>query len=78
MDFLLSVDFTGYLASAILLISFLMKDIRTLRMINSVGCMLWVFYGYRLGWDVSIMVTNAAILSINLYSLFKRPSLKAE
>ncbi|OMP30512.1 MULTISPECIES: hypothetical protein [unclassified Mangrovimonas] len=72
MEFL-GVSFTewvGYLASAGLLLSFTMKDLVKLRIINSVGCALFVIYGFMLQTAWPIIVTNAAILLINFYYLF--------
>ncbi|MCV6628227.1 MAG: uroporphyrinogen decarboxylase [Flavobacteriaceae bacterium] len=63
-------EIIGYLASAGVLISFLMKDIRKLRMVNSVGCTLFVIYGFMLQTSWPIIITNMAILGINLYYLF--------
>ncbi len=64
-------DVIGYIASFTVLISFLMKDIKTLRVVNSIGCSLFVGYGVLLGWDLPIIITNMAILGINIYYLLK-------
>ncbi|MFP2996385.1 uroporphyrinogen decarboxylase [Spongiivirga sp. MCCC 1A20706] len=62
-------EWVGYGASAGVLASFLMKDIRKLRMVNSIGCGLFVAYGFLLNsWPV--IITNVAILAINFYYLF--------
>jgi hypothetical protein len=63
-------EIIGYIASAGVLISFLMKDIKTLRIVNSVGCALFIIYGIMLGWSWPIIITNAAIIGINAYYLF--------
>lgn len=76
MEFL-GISFTewvGYLASAVLLISFAMKSMRRLRIINSIGAVLFVVYGFMLAISWPIIITNAAILSINVYYLIiKKP-----
>lgn len=64
-------DIIGYIASAVVLISFIMKDIKTLRIINSIGCVLFVAYGILLGFSLPIIITNVAIVAINIYYLFK-------
>lgn len=66
------VDITGYAASALLILSFMMKDMRVLRTINSMGCALFIVYGILLGNDVPIIVTNAFILAFNFYYLFAK------
>ena len=65
-----ATEWIGYAASAGVLISFLMKDIKTLRIVNSVGCFLFVIYGVMLNISIPIIITNVAILLINFYYLF--------
>ncbi|MGB7786882.1 MAG: uroporphyrinogen decarboxylase [Salinimicrobium sp.] len=63
------IEWVGYLASFFLLLSFLMRNITTLRYINSLGCLLFVAYGLLLNaWP--LVVTNGAIVLINMYYLF--------
>jgi uncharacterized protein with PQ loop repeat len=70
MDFS-STEIIGYLASFIVLISFLMKEMKTLRIINSIGCVMFVAYGILLNFSVPIIITNVAIVAINIYYLMK-------
>ena len=63
------IEWIGYLASLVLLLSFLMRNITTLRYINSLGCLFFVIYGILLdSWP--IIITNGAIILINFYYLF--------
>jgi len=74
MEFLQTItltDWVGYLASILVLVSFLMKDIKKLRAINSIGCFAFVIYGILLGWSYPIIITNAAIFGINVTAIFK-------
>ncbi len=64
-------EWIGYAASLGVLVSFLMKDIKILRIVNSVGCALFVAYGFMLG-SIPIIVTNVAILIVNAYYLLKK------
>jgi len=67
-------ELIGYLASAFVLISFLNRNIIRLRIINSIGCALFVAYGIMLEISWPIVVTNASILLIHAYYLFlKKP-----
>lgn len=63
-------EWVGYAAMAVLLISFMMKNMRKLRLINSVGAILFVVYGFMLEMSWPIIITNLAILCINGYYLF--------
>ncbi len=51
--------------------SFLMKDVLKLRLINSIGCVCFVTYGFLLGVAWPIVITNGFILFVNLWHLFK-------
>ncbi len=64
-------EWVGYLASLVLMISFLMKNINTLRIINSIGAILFVVYGIMLVTSWPIIITNIFILGINTYYLVK-------
>lgn len=60
----------GYLASAAILVSFLMKNIKYLRIINFFGCGFFVTYGFLIdSWPV--IVSNIAIAGIHVYYLRK-------
>jgi len=63
-------EWVGYLASAAVLTSFLMKKMRTLRIVNTLGCALFVFYGVLLDFSWPIIITNVTIMCINFYYLF--------
>lgn len=71
MEYFSSTEIVGYLASLCVLLSFLMKNIRTLRIVNTIGCLIFVVYGVLLGFSIPIIVTNVAIVVINGYYLFK-------
>ncbi len=62
------VEWVGYAAMIMLMISFMMKDIKKLRIINTIGCLLFVVYGFMLG-SYPIIITNAFISLVNLYYL---------
>lgn len=67
------IEWIGYAAMATVLISFLMKSVNKLRIVNSLGCLLFVFYGVMLEpLSKPIIITNTAIFCINVYYLLKR------
>jgi len=63
------VEWVGYFAMVTLMVSFLMKDIKNLRYINTVGCISFVVYGVMLG-SYPVIITNAFIALVNMYYLF--------
>ena len=65
-------DIIGYAAMAVLMISFLLKDLTKLRLVNTVACTLFVFYGFMLATvSYPIIISNAFILGVNGYYLWK-------
>ena len=66
-------EWIGYLASLGVLVSFFMKDIKKLRMVNSIGCALFAIYGILLS-SIPVIITNLAILGVNIYYLFLKKS----
>ncbi|MBT8269497.1 MAG: uroporphyrinogen decarboxylase [Bacteroidia bacterium] len=70
-----SIDLTewvGYAAMLMVLFSFMMKNFRKLRMVNSMGAVLFVIYGFMLDISWPIVITNLAIVGVNGYYLFFR------
>ena len=64
-------EIVGYLASFFVLLSFFTKDMRKLRLVNSIGCALFVTYGILL-MSIPIVITNIAILLVNAYYLLMK------
>jgi uncharacterized protein with PQ loop repeat len=64
-------EIIGYVASFLILISFLMKDMKKLRIINLFGCGAFILYGI-MNQALPVIITNSAILLINLFYLFKK------
>ena len=68
-----TVEWLGYTAMATVLISFLMKSVIKLRLINALGCLLFILYGFMLQpISKPIIITNFAILAINLFHILKQ------
>ena len=68
-------EYVGYLASLMVLLSFTMKDVKKLRLVNMSGCILFIIYGFlmpsfRIG--LPIIIANVAILIVNIYYLAYR------
>jgi uncharacterized protein with PQ loop repeat len=63
------LEWIGYVASLIILISYITKNITTLRIIGTIGCLLFVVYGTLIeSWP--LVITNVSIVLINLYYIF--------
>lgn len=66
-----SIELVGYFAMAFLVLSFIPKQVKAIRTINFVGCVLFVVYGVLLGWKWPLIISNGLIAIIQLYHLIR-------
>lgn len=64
------LEYLGYLASLIVLISLLMSSIKKLRWINLFGGFMFATYGFMIG-SLPVGFMNVGIIIINIYYLVK-------
>jgi uncharacterized protein with PQ loop repeat len=55
------IDLIGWIASLVVLSSMTFKTMWKLRLVNSIACVMWIFYGYLISNNPTIFV-NFAIL----------------
>lgn len=71
-------DYVGYSASIFIVLSFLLKDLKKIRVINLIGCILFVAYGVLKGnGDVAkmywpIIIPNLILSFVQVYHLLKK------
>lgn len=63
--------FIGYAASFFIVLSFILKDLRKIRIVNLVGCVCFVIYGYYCGLLWPVIIPNALICFVQIYYLLK-------
>lgn len=64
------VNYIGYLASAFVAFGFVLKDVKKIRIVNMIGCICFVVYGFlneTTLWPV--VITNMIIILIQIYHL---------
>lgn len=66
----MSWEILGTIATIIILISFLMTDIKRIRTINLIGDILYLIYGIIIG-SFSIILLNTILSIIQIYYLIK-------
>ena len=66
-------EILGWVATALVLLSFTIQDMRRLRIVNMLSCILWIGYGFILMIKPVIFV-NVSILIIHSYWLIKNKS----
>lgn len=69
------IEIMGYAASIMVAISLTMKDIVKLRILNFIGCSLFVAYGLMID-ALPVVATNAFIACVNVYFLVKMQQAK--
>lgn len=65
-----TTEIVGYMATVFLVISFLPRNVRSIRIINFFACLVFVVYGVLLGLKWPIIISNGLIALIQLYHLF--------
>ena len=64
------IEIYGYISMVVVIISMLMKDMKRLRIINTISCAMFLIYGLILS-AYPIVLLNTAIIFINLLKLSK-------
>ncbi len=64
------IEGLGYVATIVTLISMLVRDMVYLRVINSVGCLLWIGYG-MMSESIPVLIVNTVILGIHIFKLIE-------
>lgn len=64
------VEILGYLAMGFVGFSFLMKDVVKLRLVNAIGCVLFVIYGFFID-SYPVIIMNAFVALLNFYHVVK-------
>jgi hypothetical protein len=71
------IEIIGWVATILILISFMFEGMK-LRVINTIGAVVWLYYGYEMG-SSSIMFLNGTLIgiqSIKIYQIRKRQKSK--
>lgn len=75
MDFISNIsvaDIFGYLASVFIVLAFFFSNIKTIRIVNAIGCICFVIYAavYE-AWPV--LIPNALLLFVQLFYIIFKP-----
>ena len=64
------VEIFGYVASLVTVVSFLMKDVKKLRIVNLIACIMFVAYGLMIS-SYPLALVNFIVAIINIVYLIK-------
>ena len=65
------MEIIGILAGIVVLLSFIPKELKYIRIINIMGCILFVIYGIGIN-SISIWLTNGILGVIHIYRLIRK------
>lgn len=71
------IEIIGWIATIGTLVSFAVKDMKTLRLINGSASVIWIVYGI-LKVDNPIIVINSAVIVMHLYWFYKNRNPQTE
>lgn len=60
----------GWVGNVVVILSFLQKKIKNLRVIGLIGAMIWVVYAMRIE-SYSLIILNLVIVGIQIYHIYK-------
>ena len=64
------IDIIGYIGMALILYSFTIENMYKLRLVNSIGSIVWIVYGLGIMAGPTILV-NSCVLCIHTYWFIK-------
>ena len=64
------IELLGYVATAVVVGSFAIQDVRKLRLTNTIGSLLWIAYGF-LKQDNPVIFVNISIALMHAYWFIK-------
>ncbi|GAB0154855.1 hypothetical protein CHRYSEOSP005_01150 [Chryseobacterium sp. Alg-005] len=61
--------YIGYAASFFIVLSFALKNLRKIRIVNMIGCICFVIYGIFSGMLWPVIIPNALLCFVQVYHL---------
>lgn len=65
------MEIMAYIGSVIILMSFIVKDVKWLRLLNNVGCLIFLVYAFYHG-RTPLILLNSGVILVNIYHLIKK------
>jgi hypothetical protein len=63
------MEIMAYIGSLIILISFCTKNVNLLRVLNNVGCVIFLFYAFYHG-RLPLIILNSMVIAVNMYHIW--------
>ena len=71
----MNYEIIGLVASIFVLISFIPKNVKQIRIINIIGCTIWIAYGLITG-ALSVWIMNLLVMFVHIFHLLKNRKIK--
>lgn len=65
-----NIEIYGYISMVVVLVSMMMKNMKWLRIVNSISCAMFIVYGFMMN-AYPIILLNSLVIVINMYRLVK-------
>ena len=63
------MEMMAYIGSVIILISFCTKNVSLLRILNNIGCLIFLFYAFYHG-RMPLIILNSMVIIVNMYHIW--------
>lgn len=64
-------EIIGFIGSLFVILSYIFKDMTKLRIVNMVGCVVWIIYGLLIH-SYSTIFTNLVIMIIHIVNMVRK------
>ena len=65
----MNIEIIGFIATILTIISFTFKDILTVRIVNTIGSIVWLIYGFY-SKDHPVILVNISVILIQIWAMF--------
>jgi hypothetical protein len=65
------MEILAYIGSVIIFISFLVKNVKWLRILNNVGCVIFLIYSIYHG-RTPLIILNSGVIIVNIWHLIRK------
>jgi len=63
------MEIMAYIGSVIIFISFCTKNVNLLRVLNNIGCLIFLFYAIHHG-RFPLIILNSMVILVNIYHIW--------
>lgn len=64
-------EIIGFIGSLFVILSYIFKDMTKLRIVNMIGCVVWIIYGILIH-SYSTIFTNLVIMIIHIVNMVRK------